>query len=158
MRDPRDVVRRSEPAPCRVKLEIGGKPSGWTSAVTRTCDCEAFLRIRRRRVRGTDGFAHAPRPVSRRICAARVGSRPSARRLLADERRIQAGETYIRLNSSQRSHPRGSLNTGTHILGIPEILMGALVVILILAVTLIAQPPNRWVKYFSKEKDTDSSR
>ncbi len=35
--------------------------------------------------------------------------------------------------------------------------MGALVIILIVAVTFIAQPPNRWVKYFSKEKDADSS-
>ena len=34
--------------------------------------------------------------------------------------------------------------------------MGILVVVLILGVTLIAQPPNRWVKWFSKEKDTDS--
>jgi hypothetical protein len=39
----------------------------------------------------------------------------------------------------------------------PEIVMGGLVIILILGVTLIAQPPNRWVKWFSKEKDPDSS-
>ena len=36
--------------------------------------------------------------------------------------------------------------------------MGILVIVLIIGVTFIAQPPNRWVKYFSKEKDTDSSR
>jgi len=40
-------------------------------------------------------------------------------------------------------------------LGGPEIVMGALVVVLILAVTAIAQPPNRWVHWFFKEKKHD---
>ena len=40
----------------------------------------------------------------------------------------------------------------------PEIVMGILVVVLILVVTMIAQPPNRWVKWFSKEKRDDTSR
>jgi len=33
--------------------------------------------------------------------------------------------------------------------------MGALVIVLILAVTAIAQPPNRWVRWFFKEKKND---
>jgi hypothetical protein len=33
--------------------------------------------------------------------------------------------------------------------------MGVLVLVLVLAVTVIAQPPNRWVHWFSKEKEHD---
>lgn len=33
--------------------------------------------------------------------------------------------------------------------------MGAIVLVLVFAVTAIAQPPNRWVRWFSKEKKHD---
>jgi hypothetical protein len=40
-------------------------------------------------------------------------------------------------------------------LGTPELVMGGLVVILVLGVTAIAQPPNRWVEWFFTEKKND---
>jgi hypothetical protein len=40
-------------------------------------------------------------------------------------------------------------------LGLPELVIGLLVVLLILGITAIAQPPNRWVEWFSKGKKQD---
>lgn len=33
------------------------------------------------------------------------------------------------------------------------VFMGVIVLVLILAITVIAQPPNRWVEKFSEKKD-----
>jgi hypothetical protein len=40
-------------------------------------------------------------------------------------------------------------------LGLPEIVIGLLVLVLILGITAIAQPPNRWVEWFSKDRKKD---
>ncbi len=34
-------------------------------------------------------------------------------------------------------------------MGLPEIAFGIVIVVLILAITAIAQPPNKWVEWFS---------
>jgi len=37
-------------------------------------------------------------------------------------------------------------------MGLPEIVIGAVVVLLIVVVTAIAQPPNRWVEWFTGKR------
>ena len=40
-------------------------------------------------------------------------------------------------------------------MGTAEIVIGLLILILIFGVTAIAQPPNRWVEWFSKARKKD---
>jgi hypothetical protein len=37
-------------------------------------------------------------------------------------------------------------------MGLPEFVIGAIVVVMIIVITAIAQPPNKWVEWFSARK------
>ena len=37
-------------------------------------------------------------------------------------------------------------------MGLPELVIGAIVVVMVIAITAIAQPPNKWVEWFTGRK------
>ena len=39
-------------------------------------------------------------------------------------------------------------------MGLPEFVIGAIVVVMIIVITAIAQPPNKWVEWLSGRKKT----
>jgi len=39
-------------------------------------------------------------------------------------------------------------------MGLPELIIGAIVILMIVVITAIAQPPNKWVEWFGGRKRT----